>query len=54
MRAPQIIYIVLISIRLLYTAYKHGQPRDDDYNILIALIGTALGVGLLIWGGFFG
>lgn len=52
MKTPQIIYIVISSIGLLFTAYNHGKPRDN-YSIWSTLVSTAIGIGLLIWGGFF-
>ena len=52
MKAPQIIFIVLVGLELLMHANKHGQPREN-YNILIALFNAVITVGLLWWGGFF-
>ena len=54
MEAPQIIYLVLTFLTFLIHAFKHGQPRDDDYNIGYQTINVALSLGLLYWGGFFG
>ena len=52
MGTPQIIFIVIASIELLVHAAKHGERRE--FNIFAKIIDTAVLVGLLIWGGFFG
>lgn len=54
MGAPQIILLVLLGLQLLITAHRHGQPRQDTYNIFIRLIDTAIVLWILIAGGFFG
>ena len=53
MGAPQIILIVLISIRLLANAYMHGKPRDGKYNMFASLVDAGLLIWILIAGGFF-
>lgn len=53
MTVPAIIYIVLISISLLFEAHDHGKPKEGRNNFWNALIATAIVVGLLVWGGFF-
>ena len=53
MGAPQIILIVLISIRLLANAYMHGKPRDGEYNMFTSLVDAGLMIWILIAGGFF-
>jgi len=53
MGAPQIILIVLISIRLLVNAYMHGKPKDGEYNMFTALVDAGLMIWILIAGGFF-
>lgn len=53
MRAPQIIFIVLMAMNFGVHAAKHGEPRDP-YNIGWAALGVAVTVVLLYWGGFFG
>ena len=54
MEAPQIIYVVLTFFTFLVHAFKHGQPRDDKYNVGWATINATTALGLLYWGGFFG
>lgn len=53
MSAPAIIYLVLIGVSLLVSAHEHGKPRDGKYNFWTSLVSTAIGVSLLVWGGFF-
>jgi len=53
MKAPQIIWIVLVGIILFWTAYKHGQPKEGKYNFWEQIVSTILTVALLYWGGFF-
>jgi len=53
MKAPQIIFIVLIAINALVTANQHGKSKGD-YNIFYyLLVDVPITIGLLIWGGFF-
>ena len=52
MGTPQIIYLSLISINLLASAYLHGHDKGK-HNIFHALINAGLTIGLLYWGGFF-
>ena len=49
---PQIIYLLLCLIGLLWSAYKHGKPQDN-YNFWISLIAQLIGTALVFWGGFF-
>lgn len=49
---PQIIYLTLTFIGLLFAANKHGKPRDD-YNFWHLLITGCIVLSLLYWGGFF-
>jgi hypothetical protein len=54
MGTPQIIFLVLVGLELLFTAYKHGQPKDEKYNIFVKLINAGIIIWILIAGGFFG
>ena len=54
MGVPQIILLVLVGIRLLVNANKHGLPREDKYNVFFTMIDVALLIWILIAGGFFG
>lgn len=50
---PQGIYLALTLFGLGVVVAKHGKPREA-YDATITTIGTALILGLLYWGGFFG
>ena len=50
---PQGIYLVLTILTWLVHAVKHGQPRDDYYNIVGQSLNMITALGLLYWGGFF-
>ena len=54
MKAPQIIYLSITLLNLLITAYMHGKPRTDKYNIFVTILSTTVGLMLLTLGGFFG
>lgn len=54
MGVPQIIVIVLYALGIGIAMCKHGEARTDKYNFFTALISTAINIGLLWWGGFFG
>ena len=54
MRAPQIILIILYALGLGIAMKEHGQYEYKKSNFFVSLLGTAIQVGLLIWGGFFG
>lgn len=53
MHTPQIIYLVIMAIGLLGSAHEHGKPRTGKHNFWSSLIGIALVLSLLVWGGFF-
>ena len=50
---PQITLIVLWAIGFGVVASKNGQPRGV-YSIWGQLIGLAVNVAILYWGGFWG
>lgn len=54
MSTPQIIMIALLGMDVGIALSKHGQPRNANHSIFITLFSTAIFVGLLYWGGFFG
>ena len=49
---PQIIMIALIISSIVISIVNHGKKREP-YNAYSVLIGAALEVALLYWGGFF-
>ena len=53
MGTPQIILLLLLGLRLLINAHKHGQPRKEDYNVFFTMIDVALLIWILVAGGFF-
>jgi len=52
--APQIIWFVLTFLGLGVSMSKHGEPKSGENNFFVDLLCTALVLGLLYWGGFFG
>ena len=54
MNAPQIIWIVLITISLTYDLIKHGERKEGRHDFVASVIGAAATFLLLWWGGFFG
>ena len=48
---PQLIYILLTLIGLVFVSMEHGKPYTRDANA--SLIATIIIYGLLYWGGFF-
>ena len=53
MKAPQIIMIVLYALSLGTEITKHGKITEQKHNFWISLLGVAISVSILIWGGFF-
>ena len=53
MGVPQILMVALFAVALLIGAYEHGKPKTGKNNFWSELVGTAIQVGLLVWGGFF-
>ena len=54
MGTPQIILLTLLGIKLLAAAHLHGKPRSGPLNFFTSLIDTAILIGILVAGGFFG
>ena len=50
--APQIIWLVLVVLGLIYETINHGKEREP-HNAYAFAIGTVLNFLLLYWGGFF-
>lgn len=53
LKAPQIIYIAIITFGLFYNAVHHGELKNEHYNVWITMIATAIDIALMKWGGFF-
>lgn len=54
MGLPQIIYLMLVGLGLGIGLVQHGQPKEGNHNIVYDIIATAIVIGLLWWGHFFG
>ena len=54
MRAPQIIMIVIFALGLFISLENHGKPKQGTDNFFLTLLGTAINIALLWWGGFWG
>ena len=52
MKWPQIVMIVLYVVNVVIDAQRHGEPKDGKHNVLVTLVGSALGVWVLWAGGF--
>lgn len=50
---PEGIILTLYAINLLITAAADGKPRTGKNSFAMTLCMTALGLGILYWGGFF-
>lgn len=50
---PQITIIILSAIGLGIYIVKHGQPKNENYNVITHLISIAIVYTLLYAGGFF-
>lgn len=53
MNIAKIILLCLYGVSLLLSAYSHGKPKEGTHSFWSSLIGTAIVIGLLWWGGFF-
>ncbi|WP_164831248.1 hypothetical protein [Sinorhizobium meliloti] len=49
----QVAYLMLTALGLGVNLAKHGEPRPA-YSVWTALVGAAICLGILYWGGFFG
>jgi len=50
---PQIIYIIIAITGLCLVAYRHGKPREENWNFWVELIAILIQAGIMFWGGFF-
>ena len=51
--APQVIMLSVLLINIATEAAVHGEPRTGNHNVWYALIGSAINVAILTWGGFY-
>lgn len=54
MGIPQILMIILFSMSIGMSAVEHGKPKTGNNSVWSSVIGVAIEVALLWWGGFFG
>jgi len=50
---PQLIYLGLVAIGLGVQLEQHGKPKTGNHNVLLALLGAAVGLSIQYWGGFY-
>lgn len=50
---PQIIILALALIMLMFSDYKHGQPKEGKWNFWGSLFVVTINLLVLYWGGFF-
>ncbi|HSQ88005.1 hypothetical protein [Romboutsia sp.] len=50
---PQAIILFCYVMVLVKNIKHHGEPQNTSYNGWASVIGTAIGMALLTWGGFF-
>lgn len=48
---PQLILLALLAMEVGISLGKHGEPRPN-HNAWIAILGAAIVVSILAWGGF--
>jgi hypothetical protein len=51
--APQIIYLILVSLSFGIVIQQHGEPKKGKVSAWSHLFGIILTFVLLYWGGFF-
>lgn len=53
MSTAALIYLALTFLGLGIAFAQHGQPKTGNHNAGITVVGTALVLLLMWWGGFF-
>jgi hypothetical protein len=53
MGIPQIALIIMYAFALGNQITLHGKPKEGTNSIFPILVGVAIELSLLIWGGFF-
>jgi hypothetical protein len=51
MKTPQVIFLVMMGMELMFVACKHGEDRGE-YDIGATIFNLAITAGILYWGGF--
>lgn len=52
MNGGQITMIVLLALSLGISLAQHGKPKQGNESFWRSLIGCAINIGILWWGGF--
>ena len=52
--APQLVLLGIITAGLGLDLARNGQPKEGKHSFWITAISSAIQIGLLYWGGFFG
>jgi hypothetical protein len=50
---PEGIYLTMVAVVLILTAFLHGTPRTDKWDFHLSAWSYCVTLGLLYWGGFF-
>lgn len=50
---PQFILLLLWAASFGLVAAKHGQPKNENYNVFVTILALAIEFSLLYCGGFF-
>jgi len=50
---PEIAYFCLTGLNLLAAAVLDGEPKKGKWSLSAQMLSSAMGFGLLWWGGFF-
>lgn len=50
---PQVIYVTLLILADGYALAKNGEQRTGTYSFGWSVLGSAIAISLLYWGGFF-
>lgn len=53
MGIPQIIVICVTFLAIGIEMSRHGEKRKGTYNVFISILGNAINLAILYWGGFF-
>ena len=52
MKWPQIVMIIVMGCNAGIALVKHGEPKNQDYNFILTIVGIAIEAIILGAGGF--
>ena len=52
MKWPQIVMIIIMGWNAGVALAKHGEPKDQDYNFVLTIVGIGIEAIILGAGGF--